>query len=146
MNVQLEATEVMREVETGIQHQRFRFDGSDVRFDADGLYVQAGGWILALDHDRQGQLLGIRLELADVDGENLDRIDDVIPLPENARSPQGADVVRLQLRQDVLDGVIRPVADTLEDLPALLQIHDGDGQPVVFHLANFDLIDMAPKD
>jgi hypothetical protein len=145
MDVQLEETEVMQEVETGIRHQRFRFDGSGVTFDADGLDVTVGGWVLGLDHDKQGQLLGISLDLADVDGENLDRLDEALELPQNALSPKGADVVRLHVKADVLDQAIKPNADRIGDLPQLLELPDPFGRPLFFTLSNFELTDLVPK-
>lgn len=146
MDIRLEATEVMLDVATGIRHQRFRFDGSGVTFDADGLDVRAGGWVLGLDHDNAGQLLGISLDLVDVDGETLDRLDEALEFPQGALSPKGADVVRLHLNADLVDHAVKPQADRIDDLPHLLALPDTYGRPLFFTLSNFALTDLAPRD
>jgi hypothetical protein len=144
MDLKMESSVLERELETGIEHQRFRFDGQGVTFDALGQPVVAASWTLGLDHDAAGELLALTLELLDVDAVSLKHLSQAVTIPAAALSLQGAAAVRLQLRPDVLAGVVKPALAGMQGLSDLLQLQDGSGRPVIFVLANFELADVTP--
>ena len=146
MDVQLESRTVEQELETGIQHQRYRFAGAGVRFTSGDESVEVEQWWFCIDYGPQGELLAVSLELEGVDSTNLDHLEETIAVPEAGRSPQGAAVVRLHLRPDLVEHVVNPALPGLKDLPDLLQLRDPAGEPVFFDLANYRLTDVIPAE
>jgi hypothetical protein len=145
MQLHMTDVEVSTELETGKRQQFFHLDGKDVQFRADGVFVTVGSFILGLHQDADGQLERVTLDLMDVDGEALDRLDEALELPAAALSAKGAEVVKLQLQADVLQAYVVPAQDEIGEIGDLFGLADEAEDFVLFELNNYDLLEVAPR-
>jgi hypothetical protein len=144
MQLHMTDVEVSTELETGKRQQFFHLDGKDVTFKADGAFVTVGRFILGLHEDAEGNTEAVTLDLLDVDGEVLDRLDEALELPAAAMSAKGAEVVKLRLQADILQNYVVPAKQAIGEIGDLFGLADEAGDFIFFDLDNYDLLEVAP--